>query len=80
MLRKGTPNSRSIDALATNTHLAPTKNADDAEAKLWTIYLSEAEKFRPIVESWKHDLDGLLIFVSVGRLPLASLRTIDVEP
>ncbi|KAF7344893.1 hypothetical protein MVEN_01651600 [Mycena venus] len=36
-----------------------TKDADDA---LWTIYVSEAEKSRLIVESWKHDMDGQLVF------------------
>jgi hypothetical protein len=67
MLRKSTANWQSIDALAANTHLATTKDADDA---LWTIYVSGAEKSRLIVESWKHDMDGLLIFVSVSRCPL----------
>jgi hypothetical protein len=70
MLRKSTPKWQSIDALAANIHLATTKDADDA---LWTIYVSEAEKSRLIVEGWKHDMDGLLVFVSISRCPYDSL-------
>ncbi|KAJ6545500.1 hypothetical protein B0H19DRAFT_955735, partial [Mycena capillaripes] len=35
-----------------------------AAAKLWAVYVSEAEKYdRGLVESWKSDMEGLLIFV-----------------
>ncbi|KAJ7899658.1 hypothetical protein B0H13DRAFT_1446576, partial [Mycena leptocephala] len=34
-------------------------------AKLWAVYVSEAEKYdKSLVESWKSDMEGLLIFVS----------------
>jgi hypothetical protein len=37
-----------------------------AAAKLWAVYISEAEKYdKSLVESWKSDMEGLLIFVSV---------------
>jgi hypothetical protein len=37
---------------------------DAVAAKLWAIYVSEAEKYdRGLVESWKSDMEGILIFV-----------------
>ncbi|KAJ7443135.1 hypothetical protein FB451DRAFT_969891, partial [Mycena latifolia] len=34
-------------------------------AKLWAVYVSEAGKYdKSLVESWKSDMEGLLIFVS----------------
>jgi hypothetical protein len=41
-------------------------NHDDeaAAAKLWAVYVSEADKYdRGLVEGWKSDMEGLLIFV-----------------
>jgi hypothetical protein len=33
-------------------------------SKLWTVYISEAEKYdKALVEGWKPDMEGLLIFV-----------------
>jgi hypothetical protein len=35
-----------------------------AAAKLWAVYVSEAEKYdRALVESWKSCMEGILIFV-----------------
>ncbi|KAJ7438075.1 hypothetical protein FB451DRAFT_1304686 [Mycena latifolia] len=40
----------------------PSKEA--AAAKLWAVYVSEAEKYdKALVESWKSDMEGMLIFV-----------------
>jgi hypothetical protein len=37
---------------------------DAAAAKLWAVYVSEAEKYdKALVETWKSDMEGLLIFV-----------------
>ncbi|KAJ7454619.1 hypothetical protein B0H11DRAFT_1740356, partial [Mycena galericulata] len=37
---------------------------DSAAAKLWSVYVREAEKYdRALVESWKSDMEGMLIFV-----------------
>jgi hypothetical protein len=43
-----------------------TDDGDEAAAaKLWAVYVSEADKYdKALVESWKSDMDGLLIFVS----------------
>ncbi|KAJ7613606.1 hypothetical protein DFH06DRAFT_1063800, partial [Mycena polygramma] len=43
-------------------------NSEDeaAAAKLWAVYVSEAEKYdRALVESWKSDMEGLLIFAAL---------------
>jgi Family of unknown function (DUF6535) len=37
---------------------------EPASAKLWAVYISEAEKYdKALVEGWKSDMEGLLIFV-----------------
>jgi hypothetical protein len=37
-----------------------------AAAKLWAVYVSEAEKYdRGLVESWRSDMEGTLIFVRI---------------
>ncbi|KAJ7153341.1 hypothetical protein C8R46DRAFT_1120048 [Mycena filopes] len=47
---------------------APEQPYSDAEsrqasAKLWTIYVGEAERYdKALVESWKADMEGMLIF------------------
>ncbi|KAJ7657761.1 hypothetical protein DFH06DRAFT_1408772 [Mycena polygramma] len=39
---------------------------DAAAAKLWAVYVSEAEKYdRSLVETWKSDMEGLLIFAAL---------------
>jgi hypothetical protein len=46
-----------------------------AAAKLWAIYVAEAEKYdKGLVESWKSDMDGMLIFVSIFWTILISER------
>ncbi|SRR6266404_6261237 len=40
--------------------------AVESSSKLWSVYLSESERHdRALAESWKADMDGLLIFVSL---------------
>ncbi|KAJ7792894.1 hypothetical protein B0H13DRAFT_1479379, partial [Mycena leptocephala] len=47
--------------------------------KLWAVYVSEAEKYdRSLVESWKRDMEGMLIFASVGLFS-ASLTAFIIE-
>ncbi|KAJ7445992.1 hypothetical protein B0H11DRAFT_1824621, partial [Mycena galericulata] len=37
---------------------------DEACAKIWSIYVGEAERYdAALVESWRADMDGMLIFV-----------------
>ncbi|KAJ7175327.1 hypothetical protein C8R46DRAFT_891529, partial [Mycena filopes] len=42
-------------------------DADDAAAaKLWGVYVTEAEKYdEGLVDSWKKDMEGLLIFAAL---------------
>ncbi|KAJ7432156.1 hypothetical protein FB451DRAFT_958158, partial [Mycena latifolia] len=38
-------------------------------AKLWGVYISEAEKYdKALVEGWKSDMEGFLIFVRTSKL------------
>jgi hypothetical protein len=51
---------------AYTTLIAPDPDEEAAAAKLWAVYVSEAEKYdRSLVESWKRDMEGMLIFASV---------------
>lgn len=45
----------------------PVDHNEWAAEKLWAVYISEAEKYdKALVEGWKSDMDGLLIFVSLS--------------
>ncbi|KAJ7197416.1 hypothetical protein GGX14DRAFT_186736 [Mycena pura] len=40
-----------------------TSNNEASASKLWAVYVSEAEKYdKSLVESWKSDMEGMLIF------------------
>ncbi|KAJ7441441.1 hypothetical protein B0H11DRAFT_2095927 [Mycena galericulata] len=44
-----------------------------AGAKLWSVYISEAEKYdKALVESWRSDMDGLLIFAGLFSASLTA--------
>ncbi|KAJ7657684.1 hypothetical protein DFH06DRAFT_1196936 [Mycena polygramma] len=44
-----------------------------AAAKLWAVYISEADKYdKALVESWKSDMEGLLIFAALFSATLAA--------
>lgn len=50
--------------------------AVDSSSQIWSICLSHADKFdRALVESWKGDMDGILIFVGFYIDPLICLLT-----
>jgi Family of unknown function (DUF6535) len=41
-----------------------TNNYDDPSSKIWSVYVGEADAHdKTLVESWKADMDGILIFV-----------------
>ncbi|KAF7341277.1 hypothetical protein MVEN_01863800 [Mycena venus] len=50
---------------------------DEAAAtKLWTVYISEAEKYnKGLVESWKSDMQGMLIFAGLFSASLTAFLT-----
>ncbi|KAJ6471098.1 hypothetical protein C8R47DRAFT_748833 [Mycena vitilis] len=53
--------------MASKTDAAAVQGDEEAAAaKLWAVYVSEAEKYdRGLVESWKGDMEGLLIFAAL---------------
>jgi len=43
-----------------------TSKGSDTSGKVWSVYLSEAERQdRALAESWKGDTEGILIFVRI---------------
>ncbi|KAJ6527647.1 hypothetical protein B0H19DRAFT_969575, partial [Mycena capillaripes] len=49
----------------------PSKEA--AASKLWAVYVSEAEKYdKSLVESWKSDMEGMLIFAGLFSASLTA--------
>ncbi|KAJ7271142.1 hypothetical protein C8J57DRAFT_1180209, partial [Mycena rebaudengoi] len=54
----------------------PTGDESDSEAaatKLWAVYVSEAEKYdKALVESWKSDMNGILIFAGLFSASLTA--------
>ncbi|KAJ7871856.1 hypothetical protein B0H14DRAFT_3568040 [Mycena olivaceomarginata] len=47
--------------------------AEAPAAKLWAVYVSEAEKYdRSLVESWKSDMEGMLIFAGLFSTTLTA--------
>ncbi|KAJ7726533.1 hypothetical protein B0H16DRAFT_1698022 [Mycena metata] len=46
---------------------------DAATSKVWAVYVSEAEKYdRSLVESWKSDMEGMLIFAGLFSASLTA--------
>ncbi|KAJ7670013.1 hypothetical protein DFH06DRAFT_159848 [Mycena polygramma] len=46
---------------------------DAAAAPMWAVYISEAEKYdRRLVESWKSDMEGILIFAGLFSASLTA--------
>ncbi|KAF7365728.1 hypothetical protein MVEN_00446500 [Mycena venus] len=53
------------------TPMDPSKEA--AASKLWAVYVSEAEKYdKSLVESWKSDMEGMLIFAGLFSASLTA--------
>ena len=54
-----------------NSHVAPaeshdrdTDEYDEGAAKLWSVYVQEAESHdKALIETWKDDMEGIIIFV-----------------
>ncbi|KAJ7478606.1 hypothetical protein B0H11DRAFT_1279160 [Mycena galericulata] len=55
---------------------AAADNHDESEAscaKIWSVYVSEAEKYdKALVESWRGDMDGMLIFAGLFSASLTA--------
>ncbi|KAJ7914255.1 hypothetical protein B0H13DRAFT_2462065, partial [Mycena leptocephala] len=51
----------------------PDPSEEAAASKLWAVYVSEAEKYdRSLVESWKSDMEGMLIFAGLFSASLTA--------
>ncbi|KAK7013319.1 hypothetical protein R3P38DRAFT_3207468 [Favolaschia claudopus] len=51
---------------SSSSYSADDPSHDTAGAKIWSVYVSEAEKYdKALVDSWKSDMDGLLIFAGL---------------
>ncbi|KAJ7643476.1 hypothetical protein DFH06DRAFT_1301352 [Mycena polygramma] len=49
---------------------------DAAAAPMWAVYVSEAEKYdRSLVESWRSDMEGMLIFAGLFSASLTAFLT-----
>ncbi|KAK7059383.1 hypothetical protein R3P38DRAFT_3303376 [Favolaschia claudopus] len=46
--------------------LCPTLTTNPTTLKIWSVYIGEAEKYdKVLVDSWKNDMDSLLIFAGL---------------
>ncbi|KAJ7240898.1 hypothetical protein C8J57DRAFT_96457 [Mycena rebaudengoi] len=67
-----------MNSTSQTTHLSPSPNDNDdqdefAAAKLWAVYISEAEKYdKTLLEGWKSDRNGLLIFAGLFSASLTA--------
>ncbi|KAK7013660.1 hypothetical protein R3P38DRAFT_3277534 [Favolaschia claudopus] len=85
-------NSHSISAFASvdsdfvSVKAEYSDSHDTAGAKLWSVYVSEAEKYdKALVDSWKSDMEGLLIFAGLFSAILTaflieSYKTLTPDP
>ncbi|KAJ7467690.1 hypothetical protein FB451DRAFT_1092824, partial [Mycena latifolia] len=66
--------SRDTASLATASYSPDPADRDElAGAKLWAVYISEAEKYdKALVEGWKSDMEGLLIFAGLFSASLTA--------
>ncbi|KAJ6458072.1 hypothetical protein C8R47DRAFT_1227212 [Mycena vitilis] len=64
------------DELVSKSQPTPAKDNPEHEAaaaKLWAVYVSEAEKYdKGLVESWKGDMEGMLIFAGLFSASLTA--------
>ncbi|KAJ7164102.1 hypothetical protein C8R46DRAFT_1278085 [Mycena filopes] len=61
------------DANQIPTQFATKQDHEAASAKMWTIYVSEAEKYdKALVASWRSDMDGMLIFAGLFSATLTA--------
>ncbi|KAJ7213588.1 hypothetical protein GGX14DRAFT_360925, partial [Mycena pura] len=59
-----------------NDSLDHDPSEEAAASKLWAVYVSEAEKYdKSLVESWKSDMEGMLIFAGLFSASLTAFIT-----
>ncbi|KAJ7094785.1 hypothetical protein C8R44DRAFT_890213 [Mycena epipterygia] len=68
------------------TNRDPNAGNEAYSAKLWAVYVSEAEKYdRALVETWRSNMDGMLIYAGLFSASLTaflteSYRTLNPDP
>ncbi|KAJ7162833.1 hypothetical protein C8R46DRAFT_999166, partial [Mycena filopes] len=63
--------------MSSSVDMPPNDKDDTAASKIWAVYVSEAERYdRSLVESWKSDMEGMLIFAGLFS---ASLTVFIIE-
>ncbi|KAJ7456135.1 hypothetical protein FB451DRAFT_617169, partial [Mycena latifolia] len=71
---------------AQEPHFYDNPSDEAAAARLWAVYISEAEKYdKALVESWKSDMEGMLIFAglfsaSLTAFIIESYKTLVPDP
>ncbi|KAJ6471733.1 hypothetical protein C8R47DRAFT_1146896 [Mycena vitilis] len=62
-----------IDLEGGRPEISADQGDEAAAARLWAVYVSEAEKYdKALVQSWKSDMEGLLIFAALFSAILAT--------
>ncbi|KAJ7152441.1 hypothetical protein C8R46DRAFT_481021, partial [Mycena filopes] len=65
--------SRRTEQGALNETMPDNPENENAAAKLWAVYVSEADKYdKSLVESWKSDMEGMLIFAGLFSASLTA--------
>ncbi|KAJ7278795.1 hypothetical protein C8J57DRAFT_1502637 [Mycena rebaudengoi] len=65
--------ARFLSVLTNPQAESPDDTDEAAAAKLWAVYISEAEKYdKALVESWKSDMGGMLIFAGLFSASLTA--------
>ncbi|KAK7006319.1 hypothetical protein R3P38DRAFT_1706512 [Favolaschia claudopus] len=84
---EGAASQHSKNLFSTKKYCIASDARDDAAAaKIWAIYAAEAEKYdKGLVQSWKSDMDGMLIFAGLFSAVLTaflieSYKTLNPDP
>ncbi|KAF5369069.1 hypothetical protein D9758_002975 [Tetrapyrgos nigripes] len=71
-LHGGAADPEKNDLPFSNGRFKPTSD-DDACFKLWNMYISQAQEYdKALIESWKSDMDGMLLFSALYSAVLAA--------
>ncbi|KAJ6471807.1 hypothetical protein C8R47DRAFT_743984 [Mycena vitilis] len=75
-----------VEQVSAATGKEPDASEEAAASELWAVYVSEAEKYdRSLVESWRGDMEGMLIFAGLFSASLTafiveSYKTLNPDP
>ncbi|KAJ6583325.1 hypothetical protein B0H10DRAFT_884205 [Mycena sp. CBHHK59/15] len=70
---KGTVPKTAADSTSTDESFTVDGTDEAFAAKLWAVYISEAEKYdKALVQSWRSNMDGMLIFAGLYSASLTA--------